>query len=266
MSVNNNHLLSLIVPVYHQENIIIDNLKQLTKALSKTRYKWELIVVLDGLVDNSFEKIKKSQFRNTRCFAYQKNRGKFYAIRFGMSKAKGNYVMFIDAGMEIDPNGISMLLEHMEWYEADIIVGSKRHLASKVNYTLQRKIYSFGYYFLVKLLFGLKVSDTQAGIKVIKKKVLSKVLPRMVEKQFAGDLELLVIAKELGFNKIYDAPIRLNYCFSKNSSAVKLKSILNIFKDTLAIYYRLHFLKYYKQPHHRFVKPKDVKLIQFDES
>ena len=63
-----------------------------------------------------------------------------------MAKTKGDYIAFIDSGMEIDPNGISLVLEHMEWYSADIIVASKHHPASQVNYPLDRKIISFGAY------------------------------------------------------------------------------------------------------------------------
>jgi len=77
--------------------------------------------------------------KSTQIASYMKNQGKSYAIKLGMIKAKGDYVMFMDSGMEIDPNGISMLLEHMEWYKADIIVGSKRHPVSQVNSSFQRK-------------------------------------------------------------------------------------------------------------------------------
>jgi len=178
---------------------------------------------------------------------YIKNQGKSYAIRMGMKKAKGDYVMFIDAGMEIDPNGISMLLEHMEWYNADIIVGSKRHPASQVNYPLNRKILSYGYYYLVKFLFGLNVRDTQAGIKIFKKDVLQKVLPRLLEKKFAGDLEFLVVAQILGFRRIYEAPIKLDYSLSPITTAAGIRAIWGILVDTLAIFYRKNIIRYYQR-------------------
>ena len=106
---------------------------------------------------------------------------------------------------------------------------------------------SYGYYYLVKLLFGIKVRDTQAGIKVFKKKVLEKVLPRLVEKKFAGDLELLIAADSIGFKRIYEAPIKLNYNLSPLTSAATLKAILGIFIDTLAIFYRKKLLRYYNR-------------------
>lgn len=241
------HFLSLIIPAYKQEKSIVKNVRQLIKELEPIRYEHEIIVVIDGMVDDTLSRLKKANLPNVKVLAYEKNRGKSYAIRFGMSKAIGDYVMFIDAGFEIDPNGISMLLEHMEWYEADIIVGSKRHPAALVNYNWQRKILSLGYYYLVKLLFGIKVKDTQAGIKVFRKRVLEKILPRLVEKRFAGDLEMLVVAKQLGFKRIYEAPIKLDYELSELTSAATMTSIFGILIDTLAIFYRANILKYYSR-------------------
>jgi glycosyltransferase involved in cell wall biosynthesis len=168
-----------------------------------------------------------------------------------MARAKGDYIAFIDAGMEINPNGISMLLEHMEWYDADIIVGSKRHPASKTNLTPLRKIYSWGYYLGVKFLFGLKVRDTQAGLKIFKRKVLEKVLPRLLVKEFAFDVELLAVAHHLGFRRIFEAPVELDLDFSDGSKFKKQyfpffnKSIRGMLVDTIAIFYRLHVLRYY---------------------
>src|SRR3989344_858125 len=157
------HYLSLIVPIFKQEKTIVKNLRSIKKVLDRIRYPHEIITVVDGVVDNSLKKIKRTNIEGLKTISYMKNQGKSYAIQLGMKKARGDYVMFIDAGMEIDPNGISMLLEHMEWYDADIIVGSKRHLASRVKYPLLRKVLSYGYYYMVKMLFGIKVRDTQAG-------------------------------------------------------------------------------------------------------
>ncbi|OGK24413.1 hypothetical protein A2954_02880 [Candidatus Roizmanbacteria bacterium RIFCSPLOWO2_01_FULL_37_12] len=246
---NQQHFLSVIVPVYKQEKTIVKNLRLIKNVLDKIRYSYEIIAVVDGIIDHSLKKIKQAKFVGLKTLGYLKNQGKSYAIRLGMTKARGDFVMFIDSGMEIDPNGISMLLEHMEWYEADVIVGSKRHPASFIHYSLLRKFLSLGYYAFVKLLFGIKIRDTQAGIKIFRKEVLQKVLPRLVEKKFAGDLEMLVVAQQLGFNRIYEAPIKLNYNFSAVTSAATLESIFRIFIDTLAIFYRKNILHYYDKVH-----------------
>ena len=254
------HFFSLIVPVHRQEKTIVKNLKSLKKVLDRIRYDYEIIAVIDGKHDKSFEIIKKAQIKKVKTILYSKNFGKAYAIRLGMTVSRGDYVMFIDSGMEIDPNGISMLLEHMEWYDADIIVGSKRHLASQVEYPFIRKILSDGYYMIVKMLFGIRVHDTQAGIKIFKKRVLEKILPRLVEKKFAGDLEILVVARLLGFKRVFEAPIKLNYRASGITSAATLKSIIGILVDTLAIYYRSNILRYYTKPHNKPIYPKNFRI------
>ncbi len=254
----NEPFLSLIIPCYKQEKTIVENIRRIVSVLDETKYSYEVIIVIDGNVDSSFEILKHEKFNNVSLYQYEQNRGKFYAIRFGMKKAIAKNIMFIDSGLEIDPNGINMLLEHMKWYDADIIVGSKRHPASQVNYTLIRKVLSLGYYYFIKLLLGVKVKDTQAGIKVFRREVLLKVLPRLVEKRFAGDLEMLVVSDYLGYSKIYEAPIKLDYNFSAISSAVTFLSIWMIFIDTLAIFYRINVLHYYDTNHRKTVMPDSV--------
>jgi len=56
-----------------------------------------------------------------------------------MARSKGGIIAFIDAGNDLSSKGIGMALEHMKWYNADIVIGSKRHKASKVNYPFKKK-------------------------------------------------------------------------------------------------------------------------------
>lgn len=256
------HFLSLVVPVFKQEKTILKNLLRIKKVLDTIQYDYEIVVVVDGIVDSSHLKIIKANIPKIKCLVYSKNAGKSFAIRQGMHAAKGDYVMFLDSGLEIDPLGISMLLEHMEWYKADIIVGSKRHPASLVEYSLSRKILSQGYYLIVKFLFNIKIRDTQAGIKIFRKKVLDETLPRVIEKNFAGDLEMLVVADYLGFKRIYEAPIKLSYFLGGVTSAGTLKAIIGIFKDTLSIFYRRH-IGYYSKIHRKLNIPPDMKTYSY---
>lgn len=241
-------LVSIIVPCYKQEKTIKADLENILETLSKTRWDYEVIVVVDGILDKTYEVARSIQNKKLRVYGYETNKGKGYAIRYGMARAEGDLVSFIDAGMDINPNGISMLLEHMEWYDADIIVGSKKHPVSKVNYPLIRKIYSWGYHTMVKLLFGLDIKDTQTGLKVFKREVLEKALPRLVIKKFAFDIELLAVSKYLGFKKIYEAPVNVTIDFSKSSFTplfILDRNIRNMIIDTFAVFYRMFILNYY---------------------
>lgn len=249
---NSNHFLSVIVPVYKQEKTIEKDLQNISQILEQIRYDYEIIVVVDGItIDQSYQKAKALKLKKVKVVGYQTNHGKGYAVRFGMAKTKGDYIAFIDAGMEIDPNGISMILEHMEWYNADIIVGSKHHPASKVNYPLDRKIISFGGHLVAKFLLGINIHDTQAGLKIFKRQVLIKILPRLLIKTYAFDLEILSVANYLGFKNIYESPIKLTYDFQSLTHATGLKVIRQCFIDALAVFYRLRILHYYDDKNKR---------------
>ena len=238
-------LISVIIPAYKQAATIVKDLTQIQKVLNQIRYPYEIIVIVDGLIDKTWSKIKPLTSTQLKVYLIKTHQGKGYTVRYGMSRAKGDYIAFIDAGMEIDPNGISMLLEHLEWYNADIIVGSKRHLASVVQYPWDRKILSWGYYLLVRWLFGIKVKDTQPGIKIFKRKVLEKILPRLVVKKYAFDIEMLAVAHRKGFTRIYEAPIKLKHKFGSVTNAATLNTIWHMLSDTLAVWYRLKILKSY---------------------
>ncbi len=250
-------LLSVIVPTYKQQKTITRDLWRIKSVLSKLRYPSELICVVDGTSDDhTFIKAKAfaAHRRNIKVVGYPTNKGKGHAVRFGMARSRGNIVAFIDAGMDINPNGLSMILEHFEWYSADIIVGSKRHPVSKVNYPWQRRIFSYGYQLLVRLLFHLKIRDTQVGLKCYRREVLEKVLPRLIIKTYAFDIEILAVAHYLGFTRIYEAPVEVKLDFGKNSTITSKKLwyfIFRMFLDTLAVYYRLRLLHYYSRRNRR---------------
>lgn len=238
--------LSLVIPIYRQEDTILHNLNIIIATLEQTRFSFEIIAVVDGFVDRSFKILEDAHLSHVKVIGYEKNHGKSYAIRKGIEQTKGEFVMFLDSGMEIDTSGISMLMEHMIWYEADVIVGSKRHPASMVDYTRIRKVLSYGYYWFVRILFGINVRDTQAGIKLFRRKVIETILPKLVEKKFCGDLEMLVVAKACGYGRIYEAPIKLNYHFASVTSARTLEAIRGMFLDTLAIWYRRYLKRHYR--------------------
>lgn len=245
-------LLSVIVPVYKQQKTIKQDLTRILATLKQTPYKFEIIVVIDGTtLDNSYKEAKQIKDNALKVYGYPTNKGKGQAVRYGMEKAKGDILTFIDSGMDIDPKGIIMLIQHMDWYNADIVVGSKLHSASIVqNYTLQRKIMTYVYYRLVKLLFGLRIRDTQTGLKVFKRKPLEKTLPLLVVKRFAFDIEILAVANYIGYTKIYDAPVQVAWKHQDVSMHRVFKlftkgTILNFLTDTFAVWYRMKILKYY---------------------
>jgi dolichol-phosphate mannosyltransferase len=243
----NTKLLSLIVPAYKQEKTIIKDIKNLDLALSTFPYRHEIIVVVDGFLDKTFEKAKTLVNKNIIVVGYEKNRGKGFAVKHGVLKAKGDIIGFIDAGMDLDPLEISVALDLMEWNKADIIVGSKLHPESKVNYPPVRKILSWGYRVLTHILFGFDVKDTQVGLKLFRNKVAKEVFSKIVVKSFAFDIEVLTVAYALGYKNISEAPIKLNFKGVSSITSVNFwRIIFWMLWDTAAVFYRLKILRYYK--------------------
>jgi len=251
MEKGKDHFLSVVIPAFKQEKTIVRDVLRIRDVLEQIRYDYEIIIVVDGFVDETYKRAQKLKSNKIKVVGYETNKGKGHAVRYGMVRTKGDLVAFIDAGMEIDPNGLSMILEHMQWYNADVIVGSKRHPASQVSYPSSRKIISFLYQLFVRIFTGLNVRDTQAGLKIYRREVLEKVLPRLLVKTYAFDLEILSVAHRLGFRRIFEAPIKLKYNFSDLTHASTLTHMRKAFIESLAIIYRLRLRRYYDDDNKR---------------
>lgn len=252
MKKTDSHFLSVVIPACHQAETIFQDIKKIDEVLRGIKYDYEIVVVVDGKDDKTFQNAKKAEGKKIKITGYETNHGKGYAVRFGMARTKGDIVAFIDAGMDLDPNGLSMLLEHFEWYNADIVVGSKRHPVSLINYPRSRKLLSWGYQMLTHVMFGLNIRDTQVGMKFFKRKVLENVLPRLIVKTYAFDIEMLAVAYSLGYKRIYEAPIRIDWSLNRSTITGSLgKTVFAMLWDTSAVFYRLKLLHYYSDHNKR---------------
>jgi glycosyltransferase involved in cell wall biosynthesis len=239
-------LLSLIVPVYHQEKTIERNLREISATLALLPINYEVIVVIDGIDDASYQNAIKCKLPHVSVVGYKTNHGKGYAVRFGMAKSHGDVIGFLDAGGDLAVDGLPMMIEHFRWYNADIIVGSKRHPASKIKYPFSRRVMSAIYQMLSHMMFGLNVRDTQVGMKLYRRDVLEDVLPRLLVKKFAFDIEILAVSWHLGYKRIFEAPVELDFNgISSITSRNYWKVIYWTLWDTLAVFYRLNLLHYY---------------------
>ena len=236
--------LSVIVPAYREGRRIYSNLNRLIGELDKLEVPYEVILVSDGNTDSTVREALRVESPAVRVFHYPMNIGKGFALSCGVDQSVGALVTFIDADMELDPANIRGFIDQMKASDCDAVIGSKRHPQSKVAYPKLRRFQSALYQLLVRLLFNLNVRDTQTGLKLFRRAVLQEALPLLAIKKFAFDLELLVVARHLGYRKIVEAPIRLNYQFE---STVNLQAAWRVIWDTAAIFYRLRVLRYYER-------------------
>jgi glycosyltransferase involved in cell wall biosynthesis len=245
---NSRTMLSIVMPAYNEAHSIAENVCETVETMRGLGIDFEIVVVDDGSMDGTHTAAINALrawpecVRIVRC---RRNEGKGNALICGTAYSKGAYVAFLDADMDLHPEQLENFFAIMNSRGADVVIGSKFHPQSKVEYPRLRRIYSFFYFMLVRSLFGLPVRDTQTGIKLFKREVLERVLPRVLVKRFAFDLELLANVHHFGY-RIVEAPVVVN--FNRVCSRLHLPAVWNVFVDTLAIFYRMRILRYYDRP------------------
>jgi glycosyltransferase involved in cell wall biosynthesis len=239
-------LLTVVVPVYNGGDEIVENVGVIRRAVTdQVGGDVEIVVVSDGSIDGTAERVLETREPNTRVLHYDRNLGKGYAVKTGAMAARGEWVALIDADLDLDPRSIPSYLATARAEGLDFAIGSKRHPESVVSYPRSRRIASWCYQQLNRLLFRLDVRDTQVGLKVFSRRVADEVVPLLIVKRFAFDLELLAVAASLGYGRIRELPIRLDYRFT--GSGVRSLAVLSALWDTAAIFYRLRILRTYER-------------------
>ena len=231
--------LSVVMPAYNEEAHIYANIGKVVQALNKFTEDFEVIVVNDGSVDQTKKEIMKAMacYNMVKIVSYEKNRGKGNAIKQGVNASSGVYIAFLDADLDLPPEQLETYLKCLMEDKADVVIGSKMHRKSQINYPLVRKIISFGYYCMLKLLFHLNVKDTQTGIKMFKAKALKSVIGKVKTQGFAYDIEILV-ALNCRKYRIMELPVTLNFSRENGMGRIRLSDIIRVFKDTWVIFFR----------------------------
>lgn len=238
---------SIVVPAYNEGEHIHDNLLQIVECVSAFVSDFEVIPVNDGSKDNTAAEMIRASQSDSRIVpvSYDMNKGKGGAIATGVENATGDVIGFIDADLDLSPNLYESFLNKMNESSCDVVIGSKMHKDSKLNYPVARKVFSLCYYIMLKILFGLKVKDTQTGIKIYKASYIKRVVGIQRIKGFAFDIEQLALLNNLGA-KIEEMPIELNFTRQESFGRIRIKDILNMFGDTIKIWWSLRILKNYK--------------------
>ncbi len=236
--------VSIIVPAYNEGNIIRSSLFEIVKTFDDFGCDYEIIVIDDGSSDKTLsEAVKAAEVhRQIRVKRNLRNYGKGRALKKAFRYVRGQYVVFLDADLDLHPGQVPTLFDILKLDEADVVIGSKLHPNSQVEYPLSRKFVSTIYFFIIKILFGLPLKDTQTGLKVFKTQVLEKVLPKILVKKFAFDLEILANVQRLGY-KIAEAPVVLKQ--QRRYGRLGWSAMWQTGLDTLAIFYRMFIMHYY---------------------
>ena len=115
--------ITILIPVYNEQKTLLKLLKEV--SFLKVEHGAEIIVINDGSIDNSKKIIEENQTYYDQFISYEKNKGKGFAIREGLKKSKGDYIIFQDADLEYDPQDIVKFLELIDKFAPDVILGSR---------------------------------------------------------------------------------------------------------------------------------------------
>lgn len=217
--------VAAVIPAYNEEQFIADVVSKVKK------YADHVIVVDDGSTDQT---AKAAAENGATVIVHEKNMGKWIALQDGFKEAikRADIIVQLDGDGQHDPDEIPKFLEALK--ESDVVVGYR----SKKGMPIIRKISNFITTTMLRLLFSLRVSDSQCGYRAYRKDALEKLM-NVNAKGFEGETASLILAKRFGL-KIGEVPIKTiygeekskmkvtrdTYRFLKTVLSMKLKAIL----------------------------------------
>jgi len=221
--------LSIIIPAYNEENRIRSTVECYMKYFKN--YDFELIIIPNGCKDKTEEIVIQlsKEYKQIKYSVLKEALGKGEALKEGFRIAEGNLIGFVDADDSTKPKDFEDLIKNIK--DNGCIIASRYIKGSivKPKQKFARIIASRVFNFLVRILFGLKIHDTQCGAKMFKKTTIKTVLPKLDITRWAFDVDLLYQIKKHNF-KIKEFPTKW-----KDGSGSRLK----IHKATIEMFLSL---------------------------
>lgn len=233
--------ISIIIPAYNEEKRLPETIEKILFFLKKERKTidtYEIIIVDDASTDKTrekIEKIKKENEENKRTIhtlTNKINKGKGYSVKQGLLVAKYPYSLFMDADLSTPIEELKTCLPYTKEY--DIIIGSRNLPKSKKLIKQPRLRSTLGRIFpwVVDFMLKLNIKDTQCGFKLLNKKAVRLVIPKLTINRFAFDVELLYIARKQEL-KIKEFPV--TWINAEGSKVHPIRDGLQMFRDVMII-------------------------------
>lgn len=242
--------LSVVIPAYNEENRLPKTLKSIAEYLPRQQYAWEIIVVSDGSKDGTARVVREAQERipNLQLIDNKENHGKGYVVRQGLLAARGAWRLFTDAD---NSTSIDQVEKMLPWRNQgyDIVIGSRDVKGAVLNPPqpwIRQMVLGEGFKLLRKILVGMwDLQDTQCGFKGFSARAVEDIFPRLHIDRWAFDVEILAVAKKLGY-KIKEIPI---VWMNDPKSKVKISGMIKMLLEILQI--RLNLLRNVYPPPNR---------------
>lgn len=198
--------LSIVIPVYNEMDRL-HHLKEVIDYLNKQRYTSEIIIVNDGSVDGTLNRLNKLNVHNRyHIISYPGRRGKGFAVKTGMLSAKGNLRLFTDIDLSTPIDEIGKFLPYIHRF--DVIIGSRKKRRAKVliHQSKLRESLGRGFTFLSGRLLRVRISDFTCGFKIFSKRASEKIFNKTKIERWGFDSEILYLAQKYKF-KIKEIPV-----------------------------------------------------------
>jgi dolichyl-phosphate beta-glucosyltransferase len=219
MSPSTSAPLALVVPCFNEGPTITASLEALGRWFPEAL----IVAVDDGSLDDTATNIAAVAAGNTRVrlLRLEANRGKGFAVKSAAPAVRGRAVVVVDADLAYGELPISRAIGALAY--ADVAVGNRRHADSR--YTVPVRLFGFLYRrhllgsifnVCVRLLLGLRLRDTQCGLKAFRAEAFQSVTARLRTARFAYDLEVLLLAHGLGYTR-RDVPVELTIDSGRSS-------------------------------------------------
>jgi len=162
---------SVIMPAFNEGRHLEENIRQTSAVMEALGKTFEIVVVDDCSLDNSCSVLQElcTRLPSLHPVYLTPNQGKGNALRTGFMESRGRLIFFLDADLELHPRQFPLFLNIMSETGVEVGIGSKRHPGSVLHYPWRRRLMSTVYFWLVKILFGLPVRDTQTGMKLFRR-------------------------------------------------------------------------------------------------
>ena len=212
-------LTSLIFPAYNPGALVERTWREVERFVRQAPRLWEVLFVCDGCTDGTPERLAgltRGAGDHIRILTYTPNRGKGYAVRFGLQAARGAWRLFTDVDLAYGLEDVLRLARTL-WAGAEVAVGSRMHPESQVvipanlqGYAYRRYLQSLVFGFLARRLLPLTQKDTQAGLKGMTVRAATLLLNHLRCDGFGFDCELLTACARYGI-PVVEVPVCVRF-------------------------------------------------------
>jgi len=235
-----NEKISIIIPVFNEEENIKLLFEKLYKVLNKISYNFEIIAINDGSTDNSEKILDKSVkiYKNLKIVNFKRNFGQTAAMMAGFDHSTGDIIIPIDADLQNDPNDIPKLIKKLE-EGYDVVSGWRKN---RKDSAIKRKFLSKVANWLISIVAGLKLHDYGCTLKAYRKSSILDV-------KLYGEMHRFIpIYSHLTGAKVTEIPVQ-HHPRIHGKSKYGIDRILKALLDLIVI----RFLsQYFKKPIYLF--------------